>query len=279
MTRRYLGVVVILAAATGVACGTPTTGQAPAGEIPRAADGRPDLSGIWQALGTAHWDLQDHAAAPSPFPELLGAIGAVPAGVGVVDGGEIPYQEWAAEQKRTNYEQRMSADPFELTLGDPEVKCYMPGVPRATYLPFPFQIFQSASEIAVVYEFANASRVINLETHEDAPIESWMGWSNGRWEDDTLVVDVTGFNGRTWFDRAGNFHSDALRVVERYTPRGLNHLDYEATIEDSNVFTRPWTIRMPLYRRLDANARVLEFRCIEFAEPLMYGSLNRPSTE
>ena len=268
-----------LATVTGMACGGPTTGQAPAGETPRAADGRPELSGIWQALGTAHWDLQDHAAGPAPFPELLGAIGAVPAGIGVVEGGEIPYQEWAAEQKRTNYEQRMTADPFELTVGDPEVKCYMPGVPRATYLPFPFQIFQSTSEIAVVYEFANASRVIKLENHEEAPIESWMGWSNGRWEGDTLVVDVTGFNGRTWFDRAGNFHSDALHVVERYTPRGPNHLDYEATIEDSSVFTRPWTMRMPLYRRLDANARVLEFRCIEFAEPLMYGSLNRPSTE
>ena len=281
MTRICVGLVVTLMAVTGMAlaCGAPTTGQTPAGDIPRAADGRPDLSGIWQALGTAHWDLQDHAAAPAAFPELLGAMGAVPAGIGVVEGGDIPYQEWAAEQKRTNYEQRMTADPFELTVGDPEVKCYMPGVPRATYLPFPFQIFQGTSEIAIVYEFANASRVINLKNHEEAPIESWMGWSNGRWEDDTLVVDVTGFNGRTWFDRAGNFHSDALRVVERYTPRGPNHLDYEATVEDSNVFTRAWTIRMPLYRRLDANARVLEFRCIEFAEPLMYGSLNRPSTE
>ena len=279
MTRICVGLVVTLMAVTGMACGAPTTGQTLAGDIPRAADGRPDLSGIWQALGTAHWDLQDHAAAPAAFPELLGAMGAVPAGIGVVEGGDIPYQEWAAEQKRTNYEQRMTADPFELTVGDPEVKCYMPGVPRATYLPFPFQIFQGTSEIAIVYEFANASRVINLKNHEEAPIESWMGWSNGRWEDDTLVVDVTGFNGRTWFDRAGNFHSDALRVVERYTPRGPNHLDYEATVEDSNVFTRAWTIRMPLYRRLDANARVLEFRCIEFAEPLMYGSLNRPSTE
>ncbi len=236
---------------------------------------RPDLNGIWQALGTAHWDIEDHVAQPAPVPEM-GAIGAVPAGHGVVDGA-IPYQPWAAARKRENFEQRMVVDPWNREIGDPEVKCYLPGVPRATYLPFPFQIVQGTDEITIAYEFSSATRIVHLANHEEPAIDSWMGWSNGRWDGDTLVVDVTGFNGRTWFDRAGNFHSDALHVVERYTPRTPYHLDYEVTIEDPNVFERPWTMRMPLYRRMDAKAQVMDFRCLEFVEPLLLGSLSNPA--
>lgn len=235
---------------------------------------RPDLNGVWQALGTAHWDVEDHVALPPPVLEM-GAIGAVPAGRGVVDG-RIPYQPWAAVKKQENFAQRMVVDPWNREIGDPEVKCYLPGVPRATYLPFPFRIVQGVDEITIAYAFSSATRIVHLTDHGQPAIDSWMGWSNGRWEGDTLVVEVTGFNGLTWFDRAGNFHSDALRVVERYTPATPYHLDYEAAIEDPNVFERPWTMRMPLYRRMDEGAQVMEFRCLEFVEPLLLGSLSRP---
>ncbi len=239
-------------------------------EYPRAYDGHPDLSGIWQAIGTAHWNIQDHPASAGP-PEL-GAIGATPPGRGVVEGGEIPYQPWALDKKRRNFENRLTEDP--------ETKCYLPGVPRATYLPYPFQILQGTKKIMIVYGFAEANRTIHMdkENPEPAPIDSWMGRSHGHWEDDTLVVEVAGFNGQAWFDRAGNFASDTLRVVERYTPMGVNALNYEATIEDPNVFTGSWKMTMPLYRRLEANAQVLEFKCVEFSEELLYGHLRKRPT-
>ena len=250
----------------------PTAAQAPAYKAARTADGKPDLNGIWQALGTAHWDIQDHTAQPGAVL-AMGAIGAVPAGVGVVEGDVIPYQPWAAARKKENFDKRMTVDPLNRTVGDPEVKCYMPGVPRATYQPFPFQILQGTDEIAFAYEFSSATRVIHMARVPPSPVDTWMGHSVGRWEGDTLVVDVTGQLDQTWFDRAGNFHSDALHVVERYTPLSPSHLSYEATIEDPKVFTRPWKMSMPLYRRLDKNAQVIEFRCVEFVEPLLLGPL------
>ena len=234
----------------------------------------PDLSGIWQALGTAHWDVEDHIAQPQAILEM-GAIGAVPAGHGVVDGA-IPYQAWAAAKKRENFQQRMIVDPWNREIGDPEVKCFLPGVPRATYLPFPFQIVQSDNEITIAYEFSSSTRLIHMTDHQQPAIDSWMGWSNGRWEGDSLVVDINGFNGRTWFDRAGNFHSETLHVVERYTPTTPYHLSYEVTLSDPNVFERPWTMSMPLYRRMDENVQVMDFRCLEFVEPLLLGSLSKP---
>mgnify|MGYP003309947150 CR=1 FL=1 len=222
-------------------------------EIPRAWDDRPDLNGIWQAIGTAHWDIQDHPAGGGP-PEM-GAIGAIPPGQGVVVGNEIPYQPWALEQKQQNFENRYTEDP--------EIKCYLPGVPRATYLPYPFRIIQGDKMIMFIYGFSDANRTVHMdkENPEPAPIDSYMGRSHGSWDGESLVVDVAGFNGESWFDRAGNFASAALRVEERYTPMGRNAIMYEATRTDDTVFTRPWTIRMPLYRRLEDNARVLEFKC------------------
>jgi hypothetical protein len=163
-----------------------------------------------------------------------------------------------------------------LTL-DPEVKCYLPGVPRATYMPYPFQIIQTPKYILIVYTYANAVRTIYMDDHKEAPWDSWLGWSNGRWEGETLVVDTTGFNDQTWFDRAGNFHSDALHVVERYTATSPDHLVYEATIEDPKVFTRPWKMSMPLYRRLEKNAQIMEFKCVEFVEDLIYGAVRKQS--
>ena len=239
---------------------------------------QPDLNGLWQAQNTANWDIQDHPAQAGPLL-ALGAWGSIPAGMGVVEGKEIPYQPWALDKKAENFANRLQVDPFDFSLGDPELKCYLPGVPRATYLPFPFQIIQSTDIILISYEFADASRIVHMTDHGEPPVGSWMGWSNGHWEGETLVVDVTGFNGKTWFDRAGNFHSDALHVVERYTPLTPYHLHYEATIEDPQVFTRPWKISMPLYRRMEENAQRMELKCVEFTEELIYGSLRKAIPE
>ena len=218
--------------------------------MPRPSDGKPDLSGIWQVLNTAAWDIQDHAAS-------LG----VPAGQGVVEGNEIPYQPWAAMKKRENYENRRTADP--------EAKCFQPGVPRVTYMPYPFQIVQTPTYVAILYEYNHVTRHIYADgtPHPKGPIDSWfMGDSRGRWEGTTLVVDVIHFTDQTWFDRAGNFHSEALHVVERYTPTDRDHITYEATIEDPKVFTRPWKLSMPVYRRLEPNVQLLDYECYSLLE-------------
>ena len=161
-----------------------------------------------------------------------------------------------------------------LTL-DPEIKCYMPGIPRATYMPYPFQIVQTPTHILMAYEFASASRTIYMNSKDESPGRHLDGLVARQWEGDTLVVDVTSFNDQTWFDRAGNFHSEALHVVERYTPVSRDVLQYEATIEDPKVFTRPWKMSMPLYRRVEKNAQLLEYKCVEFVEELMYGHLRK----
>jgi len=286
-------IVIVAAIALGGAVWTQVRSASPRSEAyqaARTADGKPDLSGIWQAVNTANYDIQSHPARPAlaltpapprtgvagvdratptdlPAPAVrpLGAVGAVPAGESVVDGDEIPYQPWAAAMKKENSEHWLERDP--------EIKCFMPGVPRATYMPYPFQIIQSTDNILITYEFAGATRIIHMNTVGDSPSPSWMGWSRGRWEGDTLVVDVTDFNDQTWFDRAGNFHSDALHIVERYTAASPYHLTYEVTIEDPKVFTRPWKMRMPLYRRVEKDKRILEYKCVEFVEEAMYGHL------
>ena len=235
-------------------------------QAPRTGASHPNLSGIWQAMNEAIWDVEGHGARPSPVV-AMGALGAAPGGLGVVDGGQIPYLPAALAQRKQNFAQRMELDP--------EVKCYLPGVPRATYMPYPFQIVQSGNVIFVAYEYANATRTIYMERQKEAPVDSWMGQSAGHWEGNTLVVDVTGLNDLSWFDRAGNFHSDALHVVERYTPSGPNVINYEALIEDPKTFARPWKISMPLYRRLDKNMQLLEFKCVEFVEELLYGKYRK----
>jgi hypothetical protein len=246
----------------------PARGQAAAApQIPRMPDGKPNFTGLWQSLSGANWDIQDHSSQAGPYYQL-GAVFAIPAGQGIVDGNEIPYRPEALEQKKKNNLNRWTLDP--------EIKCYMPGIPRATYMPYPFQIVQGTTKIAFAYEFATANRVVNMTNHQKAPVPSWMGWSNGRWEGDTLVVEVTGNNDQTWFDRAGNFHSDAMTVTERYTFRNPDVIDYEATIDDPKTFTRPWKISLPLYRRLEKNARLLEFKCVEYTEELIYGHLRKP---
>ena len=262
---RY-GLFGLTLAVVGMLMLGPVVAQAPEYRAPRAPDGRPDLNGIWQALNTAHWDIEPHAARGSVAREL-GALSAVPGGLGVVDGDEIPYRQEALAARNENR--------ANLLARDPAIKCYLPGVPRGMYMPFPVQIIQSQQHIMIVHEFAGAVRTIYMDDHVEAPADSWMGWSNGHWDGDTLVVDTTGFNGMTWFDRSGNFHSDALHVVERITARSPETLLYEVIIEDPTVFTRSWQMSMPLYRRVEEDAQILEFRCVEFVEDLMYGHLRK----
>jgi hypothetical protein len=275
MTIQKVKKAVVAVAVLGCAA-ISVTGQTTTYRAPRTPDGKPDLNGIWQTINEANYDLEGHVAKPAmalrsgpygPVPAApvlaLGATGAVPPSLGVVEGGAIPYKPEALKQKKENQENWLSRDP--------EIKCYMPGVPRATYMPQPFRIFQSASEFFIAYQYAGAVRSIYLKDPGPAPVDSWMGQSVGHWEGETLVVDVTGMNDQSWFDRAGNFHSDALHVVERYTRTSPDVISYEATIEDPQVFTSPWKISMPLYRRQEKNAQLMEFKCVEFVEELMYG--------
>lgn len=267
--------VLVIVAAVGLTVGMPR--QREGGGVARTDDGRPDLSGIWQALTTANWNIEAHSAEAGPRPEIMGAWGAQPGGLGIVEGGTIPYKPEALAGRDEKFKNRMvvkvTNDPSRFDYGDPELQCYRPGVPRANYMPFPFQIFQNREQILIVYEYKSAMRQIHIEPQMEAPVDSWMGWSNGTWDGDTLVVDVRGFNGHTWFDRAGNYATDALHVVERWTPQSPNHLLYEATIEDPNLFTRPWKISFPLYRRLEPKMQLTEFNCVPFVEQLMYDPL------
>ena len=234
---------------------------------PRTADGQPDLNGIWQAVGSANYDIEGHAATFSPSLET-GALGAIPAGLGVVQGGELPYKQSALAQRQANRENQL--------LYDPAVRCYMPGIPRANYMPFPFQIVQTAEYILFAYEFASASRIVYMARPDfEAPADAWMGHSRGRWNGETLVINVTDQVPQTWFDRSGNYHSNGIRVEERFTAMSENHLIYEATITDPDVYERPFTIKLPLYRRVDENMQLLEFKCVEFVEELMYGHLRK----
>ena len=276
--KTITAVVVILL----VTC-TLASAQTPSYRAPRLPGTQtPNLNGIWQAFTTANWDIEPHAAGPAPFPALTGVIGAIPPGQGIVEGGEIPYQPWALAKKKENFEKRFTR-PIDRetneTTGDPEAKCYMPGVPRANYIGHPFQIVQTSGQILMSYEFASAPRIVHIGRKPQAPAASWMGWSIGRWERDSLVIEVTDQVEQTWFDRAGNFHSDALKVIERYTPISANHIMYEATIEDPKVFTRPWKISFPLYRRIEPNVQLMEFKCVEFAEEFMYEHLLETNTK
>lgn len=251
-------------------------------EVKRLPNGQPDLNGVWQVMNRANYGLLPHPAQaalamqPGPFGPVpaeevvaLGTVASVPAGLGVVDGNEIPYLPGKAALQQENHADWLRRDP--------EVKCYLPGVPRATYLPFPFQIFHSNKAIFIAYEFAGATRDLLLKDPGEAPIDSWMGQSYAWWEGDTLVVKVTGQNDQTWFDRTGNYHTEALVVTERYTPINEHVIEYVATIEDPNVYSKPWTIRMPIYKRVGKDAQLLQFKCVEFVEELLYGELrNKP---
>ena len=253
-------------------------------QAPKGPGGKPDLNGVWQVMNSANFDIEPHASraamalvpgdlGPVPAPELvsLGAVGAVPGGAGVVVGGKIPYKPAALAQKLAN-----QADWLNL---DPEIKCYLPGVPRATYMPYPFQIVHSESAVMFSYEYAGAVRNIYLQDPGEAPVDSWMGQSYGYWEGDTFVVEVTGQLDRSWFDRAGNHHSAFMKVTERYTPTSDHTMRYDVLIDDPVTFTEPWQMTMNLYRRVGADAELQQFKCVEFVEEMMYGHLRKPGDE
>jgi len=242
---------------------TPPAAQARGGaatQIPRLANGKPNLNGVWQALNAAEWNIQDHGPALD-----------TPGGQGVVDGNELPYRPEALTKRNENFAKHAELD---LTTS----RCYMPGVPRATYMPFPLEVAQDDRNIAIRYEFAHAYRLVPLNSKRpdlSGWPDFWMGDSRGSWDGDTLVVDVVKIDDRTWFDRAGNFHSDALHVVERYSFIDRDHLLYEVTIEDPKVFVRPWKMSMPLYRRIEKNPRILEYDCAWFKNEEKYKTPSR----
>lgn len=259
-TRTALAAAALWFAANGA--------QAQKLDHPAKLGGRPNLNGIWQAINTAYWNLEGHSV--EGFPKefgMLGAIGVIPAGPSLLKGGgTIPYLPDALKQRNENRAHWPEADP--------EAKCYMLGVPRVTYQNRPFQIFQGeGDDLLMVYPFAAANRLIYMKNHEEAPVDSWMGKSNGDWDGDTLVVTTTSENGKSWFDRAGNFASSQLKVTERFKLLDGNHIWYEATMDDPKTFSRPWTIEMPLYRLIDNNAQLQELKCVPYADPVLYHDL------
>jgi len=242
---------------------------APAYRAPRTGDGHPNLSGIWQSMNEANWNIEAHSA-DTWRVSALGAVDATPPGAGIiVDGGTIPYLPAAAAKRKENYANRLTLDP--------EIKCYLPGTPRAMYQNMPFEIIQGTEYIAIAFQFAGTLRTVYMKP-TPGPADSWMGWSNGKWDGETLVIDTKDFNGMAWLDRAGNFTSDKLHVVERINATDHDHLNYEATIEDPETFSRPWKISFPLYRRMEPNARLLEFKCVEYSEEVIYGKLRKGAT-
>jgi hypothetical protein len=269
MPYRWRAWIVLSGASVVLFAVLPSNAQTPArtaSQIPRMPDGKPNFTGLWEALGTADWDIRDHSAHAGPFFQM-GATGAMPAGQGIIEGDDIPYTPEATAKQKENFQNRMKLDP--------EVKCYMPGIPRANYMPFPFQITQSQRDIAFAYEYATSNRVVNMGKFREAAVDTWMGTSNGHWDGNTLVVDVTGLNGNSWFDRSGNFQTDSTHVVERFALPDADHINYEATIEDKTIYTRPWKISTVLYRRKEKNAQLNEFKCVEFVEELIYGDLKK----
>lgn len=243
-------------------------------DIPRTPDGRPDFNGIWQVMDSSlNWDLEPHEARHGPLAALqAGAHLAFPPGMGAVEGGKIPYKPGMRDTKEENQRNWLERDPT--------TKCYLPGVPRATYMPYPFQIFQAPDATLISYQFAGADRIVYMDSPDMEPqVDSWMGTNLGSWDGDTLVIDVYGQMQDTWFDRSGNYHSGwDMHVQERYELVDRNTIRYSATITDDNVFERPWTINMHLYRHQDAGMQLLEFKCPEFVEELMYGHLRAPGS-
>jgi hypothetical protein len=234
-TKRRHALALFVALAFG-------TAAVAAPKIPRAANGKPDFSGIWETNSAADYDLEPHSARKD-----------APPGAGVVEGGAIPYLPAALAQRKKNFEAREKLDP--------RVKGWTLGTPRAVYAREPFQIFQRPRDLTLVHQFGNSVRTIhtNGTPHPGGEAkEFWLGDSRGAWEGDTLVVDVKDFNDETWLDRAGNFHSDALHVVERWTFVDANTIEYKARLDDPKVFSAPWSVSVLLHRHREKNFQLIE---------------------
>lgn len=234
---------------------------------PEQVAGEPNFNGVWMALNSANWNLEAHRATALDRFWRLGAIAAIPAGQSVVVGGTIPYLAEAAAER----EEFRAGWPES----DPETLCYLPGIPRANYMPYPFQIVQGGggSDILFVYAYHSANRLVAMGAPIEPPVDTWMGQSNGHWDADTLVIESYGFNGKAHLDRSGNHFSAAARVTERLTLTTPDHIDYQAEIRDPRTFSEPWTIRMPLYRMIEPSAQLLEHKCVPFVEELLYKDL------
>lgn len=282
--KQYLklaAAAAIIVAGAGVADAQQRKAPAAASSSSARLGGKPNLNGIWQAITEANYNLEPHDSSTSKAGERqLGAIAANRGGLGVVQGGSIPYKPEALKE-RDHY--RATAPRY-----DPEAACYLPGIPRATYMNFPFQIIQGEKgDMLMVYEYANANRAIYMGEVGVPSIDTWMGTSYGQWEGDTLKVvtlsqspgeykapDGEMMQNKTWLDRSGNFLGSHTTVTEKFTLIDKDHIAYEATIDDPDLYTKPWTISLTLYRRLEPNAQLMDFRCTPYSEEFLYGDLH-----
>jgi hypothetical protein len=264
MGNRFVAAAALIGLASVVVAPQSAVAQ-PGGIGPDTINGHPNLSGVWQAMNTANWNLEAHSAEALDEFWQLGSLAAIPAGRSVVVEGTIPYTADGAARRDENAAGWPEADP--------ETMCFLPGIPRANYMPYPFQILQTEGDILFVYSYASANRLVAVDEHLEAPVDTWMGQSNGTWEGDTLVIETRWQNGKPWLDRAGNWYSNQATITERLTLITPNHIDYQATISDPTVFTSDWTIRMPLYRNVEENAQILEHKCVPFVENLRYKDL------
>jgi hypothetical protein len=257
--KRFISAIITVAALMSTA-----SAQTPQ-QRPATIAGHPNFNGVWQAINSAYWNLEAHNAEALDAFWGMGAIAAIPAGKSVIREGTIPYLPKALEQRNKNRANWPAADP--------EAKCFMLGIPRATYHNMPFQIFQGNGDVLMVYPFAAANRVIFMNDNSEPAVDTYMGKSSGGWDGNTLVVTTVGQNDRTWLDRAGNFHGNQLKVTERFSLLDPDHIRYQATLEDPETYSRPWTIEMPLYRLVDQNVEILEHKCVPFADKLLYSDL------
>lgn len=253
----FAAALLLVASASAQQRGPRRNPTAKAGPVPRMADGKPDMQGFWNAQAiAAAFDIEEH-------PGTFGIMGGKSIIVDPPDG-KIPYQPWALARKKEMAAHHM--------YDDPEAHCISSGIPRQTYAPFGLQILQPPGDVLILYEAYHVFRIIPTDgrPHVSPHIRMFEGDSRGHWEGGTFVVDVTNQTDRTWFDMAGNFHSDAIHVVERYTMRDSNTIRYEATIEDPKVYTRPWTMAFNLARNSQPDYQLLEFACPEGERDLQH---------